>query len=251
MPRRKEGELDASKPVPVDEDTAESKEPPVLVLLGAVVHLQPQCMWSLFDRNILKFGMKVQECGGDVQVRRPVIHWQVVHVFSGMLREVDDAYCMQGHSFISCMAFGNRTQMGKPHAGWRIDSQMHVPVRKFLRLFHSLHKRQAFHSDELIMSNNFRFQSCGLLRISALGFSGGGLSADITEPQPSLLWELDVLEVVVHDGVVSANGRQTAGILSLFLEVLHAHLVHVLVAEVHGNMDCAVRHLISDLLKEG
>ena len=44
--RGKKGELYTSEPSPVDQHAAEAQKPSVLVLLGTVVHLQPQCVRS-------------------------------------------------------------------------------------------------------------------------------------------------------------------------------------------------------------
>ena len=87
--------------------------------------------------------MNVEKGGGDVEVRRALIHRQVIHIFPGILREVDDTNGMQRHSFIGGMALCNRPQMGKPHAGGTVHSQMHVSVRVSLGLFHALAEGKA------------------------------------------------------------------------------------------------------------
>jgi hypothetical protein len=252
MARRKEGELNAPEPSPVDEHAAKAQKPSVLVLLGTVVHLQPQCVRSPVLWDFRQFGVDVQESGGDVQVGRTLIDRQMIHVFPGVLGEVDDANGMERHAFIGSMAFGHRPQMGQPHTGGTVCGQMHVSVRVPLRLLHALTEGKTLQFHQPGMSHHPGLEVLVLLGVPAFGFPGSGLGANVTQTKPCLLGKLDMLEVLVHDGMVGADGGQGACSLLLLLEVLDAECVHVLVAEVHGNMDSAtVRHLVPYLLEEG
>ena len=85
MSWRKKGKLNTAKPSPMDQQAAEAQEPPVLVFLGAVVHLQPQGVGSHVARNGEQLGVDMEEGGSDVEVRRALIHRQVIHIFSGAL----------------------------------------------------------------------------------------------------------------------------------------------------------------------
>jgi hypothetical protein len=166
--RGKKGELYTSEPFPVDQHAAEAQKPSVLVLLGTVVHLQPQCVWSHVVGECQQFGVDVKKSGGDVQVGRALIDRQVVHVLPGVLGEVDDANGMQRHPFIGSMALCHRPQMGQPHTGGTVSGQMHVPVWIPLRLFHALTEGQTLQFYQLGMSSDLGLKLLVLLGVPAL-----------------------------------------------------------------------------------
>lgn len=155
--------------------------------------------------------MQMQECGCDVQVWAALVDWKMVDILPGMMREVQDSDCREGHSLIFGVSFGDGTQVRQPNHVRTVHCDVHILFRKALRTLIPFGKGEPFKFDQQVVSADAALQLGTLLRACTVLSQCCYLSAEVTLSQTSLFGELDMLEVQLHQGKEGGVRRKPTG----------------------------------------